>query len=306
MTARHTSPLEALLVDDAFDGDVYPSEPMARHTMYRIGGPARFYVQVASVGALKRLVTVCEESRVPWVAIGRGSNLLVADEGYPGVVITLGRDFRICRYDEDAHSFCVGAGVPLSSVVQEAFRRSLAGFEFAVGTPGTVGGAAVMNAGAYGGEIKQVLTKVEYIEDGAVCSVEPEDSDLGYRFSRFAAPERIVLSAEFSLSPDDGMTKERMKDYSERRRAKQPLTYPSAGSTFKRPAGYYAGALIEQADLKGVSVGGAEVSTLHAGFIINKGGATSEDVKRLIELVQERVYENSGVTLETEVKFIGR
>ena len=112
MTARHTSPLEALLVDDAFDGDVYPSEPMARHTMYRIGGPARFYVQVASVGALKRLVTVCEESRVPWVAIGRGSNLLVADEGYPGVVITLGRDFRICRYDEDAHSFCVGAGVP--------------------------------------------------------------------------------------------------------------------------------------------------------------------------------------------------
>ena len=163
-----------------------------------------------------------------------------------------------------------------------------------------------MNAGAYGGEIKQVLTKVEYIEDGAVCSVEPEDSDLGYRFSRFAAPERIVLSAEFSLSPDDGMTKERMKDYSERRRAKQPLTYPSAGSTFKRPAGCYAGALIEQAGLKGVSVGGAEVSTLHAGFIINKGGATSEDVKRLIELVQERVYENSGVALETEVKFIGR
>ena len=148
MTARHTSQLEALLVDDAFDGDVYPSEPMARHTMYRIGGPARFYVQVASVGALKRLVTVCEESRVPWVAIGRGSNLLVADEGYPGVVITLGRDFRICRYDEDAHSFCVGAGVPLSSVVQEAFRRSLAGFEFAVGTPGTVGGALRMNAGS--------------------------------------------------------------------------------------------------------------------------------------------------------------
>ena len=149
MTARHTSPLEALLVDDAFDGDVYPSEPMARHTMYRIGGPARFYVQVASVGALKRLVTVCEESRVPWVAIGRGSNLLVADEGYPGVVITLGRDFRICRYDEDAHSFCVGAGVPLSSVVQEAFRRSLAGFEFAVGTPGTVGGDhAVAREGA--------------------------------------------------------------------------------------------------------------------------------------------------------------
>ena len=191
MTARHTSPLEALLVDDAFDGDVYPSEPMARHTMYRIGGPARFYVQVASVGALKRLVTVCEESRVPWVAIGRGSNLLVADEGYPGVVITLGRDFRICRYDEDAHSFCVGAGVPLSSVVQEAFRRSLAGFEFAVGTPGTVGGALRMNAGSRDEWIGSRVVSVTTLSPGKGL-VRRDGNDSGCVFLRRACDASIL------------------------------------------------------------------------------------------------------------------
>ena len=164
--------------------------------MYRIGGPARFYVQVASVGALKRLVTVCEESRVPWVAIGRGSNLLVADEGYPGVVITLGRDFRICRYDEDAHSFCVGAGVPLSSVVQEAFRRSLAGFEFAVGTPGTVGGAAVMNAGAYGGEFKDVAESVRCLTpEGELVDVDAERAQWSYRHSMMGEAGFVVLGA---------------------------------------------------------------------------------------------------------------
>lgn len=148
MCARHAcSPLEALLVDSAFDADVYPDEPMRRHTMYRIGGPARFYVQVGSIGALKRLVAACQECAIPWVAVGRGSNLLVSDEGFPGVVIALGRDFRACRFDEETCSFIVGAGVPLSSVVQEAFRRSLSGLEFAVGTPGTVGGAVRMNAG---------------------------------------------------------------------------------------------------------------------------------------------------------------
>ena len=148
MCARHAcSPLEALLVDSAFDADVYPDEPMRRHTMYRIGGPARFYVQVGSIGALKRLVAACQECAIPWVAVGRGSNLLVCDEGFAGVVIALGRDFRACRFDEETCGFCVGAGVPLSSVVQEAFRRSLSGLEFAVGTPGTVGGAVRMNAG---------------------------------------------------------------------------------------------------------------------------------------------------------------
>ncbi len=205
MTARHTSPLEALLVDDAFDGDVYPSEPMARHTMYRIGGPARFYVQVASVGALKRLVTVCEESRVPWVAIGRGSNLLVADEGYPGVVITLGRDFRICRYDEDAHSFCVGAGVPLSSVVQEAFRRSLAGFEFAVGTPGTVGGALRMNAGSrdewIGSRVVSVTTHAVAREGAGSARRRPDRVGLPFQLVRFRRGDRGMRTFRRACRP---------------------------------------------------------------------------------------------------------
>ena len=271
--------------------------PMAEYTSFRIGGPADLLFMPSDREQLEYGIKKAKELDVPYMIIGNGSNLLVSDSGIEGLVIRIAGDFSGIEYSKNK----------LTDLKIEKFKKDgLMGLEWAAGIPGTVGGAVAMNAGAYGGEIKQVLTKVEYIEDGAVCSVEPEDSDLGYRFSRFAAPERIVLSAEFSLSPDDGMTKERMKDYSERRRAKQPLTYPSAGSTFKRPAGYYAGALIEQADLKGVSVGGAEVSTLHAGFIINKGGATSEDVKRLIELVQERVYENSGVTLETEVKFIGR
>ena len=284
---------------------ILENEPMSAHSSMRVGGAIRALASPSDVSSLAKLCCILKEHELAPLMLGNCTNTVFPDEGMPDVfAISTEKLTKLFLLPDGAiYAEC---GVPLSRLAAFAQQNGLAGLEFASGIPGSVGGGVMMNAGAYGGEIKQVLTKVEYIEDGAVCSVEPEDSDLGYRFSRFAAPERIVLSAEFSLSPDDGMTKERMKDYSERRRAKQPLTYPSAGSTFKRPAGYYAGALIEQADLKGVSVGGAEVSTLHAGFIINKGGATSEDVKRLIELVQERVYENSGVALETEVKFIGR
>ena len=278
--------------------------PMAQYTSFKTGGSVRILAEPDTAEHTAELMRLIEAAGVEHYVIGNGTNLLISDKGLDAIVVRIGE--KMANVERSGRTIIAGAGASYAAMAKQSVQWGLMGLEWAAGIPGTVGGAVAMNAGAYGGEIKQVLTKVEYIEDGAVCSVEPEDSDLGYRFSRFAAPERIVLSAEFSLSPDDGMTKERMKDYSERRRAKQPLTYPSAGSTFKRPAGYYAGALIEQADLKGVSVGGAEVSTLHAGFIINKGGATSEDVKRLIELVQERVYENSGVALETEVKFIGR
>ena len=278
--------------------------PMAQYTSFKTGGSVRILAEPDTAEHTAELMRLIEAAGVEHYVIGNGTNLLISDKGLDAIVVRIGE--KMANVERSGRTIIAGAGASYAAMAKQSVQWGLMGLEWAAGIPGTVGGAVAMNAGAYGGEIKQVLTKVEYIEDGAVCSVEPEDSDLGYRFSRFAAPERIVLSAEFSLSPDDGMTKERMKDYSERRRAKQPLTYPSAGSTFKRPAGCYAGALIEQAGLKGVSVGGAEVSTLHAGFIINKGGATSEDVKRLIELVQERVYENSGVTLETEVKFIGR
>ena len=278
--------------------------PMAEYTSFRIGGPAELLFMPEDREQLEIGMSKAEELGVPYMIIGNGSNLLVSDGGIDGLVIRIAGDFSGIEYS--GNKLKARAGTLISAAAKDSVERGLMGLEWAAGIPGTVGGAVAMNAGAYGGEIKQVLTNVEYIEDGEVRSAEPGEGDLGYRFSRFTAPERIVLSAEFSLSPDDGVTRERMRDYAERRRTKQPLAYPSAGSTFKRPAGRYAGALIEQAGLKGASVGGAEVSTLHAGFIINKGGATCEDVKRLIELVQERVYESSGVALETEVKLIGR
>lgn len=306
MTARHTSALEALLVDDAFDGDVYPSEPMARHTMYRIGGSARFYVQVASVGALKRLIEVCETSEVPWVAIGRGSNLLVADEGFPGVIITLGRDFRSFRYDEEAHRFCVGAGVPLSSVVQEAFRRSLAGMEFAVGTPGTVGGAVRMNAGTREEWIGSRVVSVTTVRPGVgLVRRAGEDVEWGYRTTSFA-PDEVIVECELSVEPADPFfIRGKMEASHTRRKKSQPLTVPSCGSVFRNPEGASAGELIEGAGLKGVSSGGAQVSEVHANFIVNTGDATARDVMDLIETAQRKVYETYGIELQPEVRFLG-
>ena len=297
MTARHTSELEALLVDDAFDGDVYPNEPMSRHTMYRIGGPARFYVQVGSVGALKRLVETCERTGVPWTAVGRGSNLLVADEGYPGVVVTLGRDFRACRFDEETKRFCVGAGVPLSSVVQEAFRRSLAGLEFAVGTPGTVGGALRMNAGTREEWIGARVVSVTTLSPGeGLVRRAGDEVAWGYRQTSFR-PDEVIVECELSVEPAD--------PFFIRGKMEAPQASPSCGSVFRNPEGRSAGALIEEAGLKGRRIGGAQVSEVHANFIVNTGGATARDVRDLIELAQREVYEAYGIELQPEVRFLG-
>lgn len=306
MTARHTSALEALLVDASFDGDVYPSEPMSRHTMYRLGGPARFYVQVASVGALKRLVEVCDASGVPWVAVGRGSNLLVADEGYSGVVIALGRDFRTCRYDEDAKRFCVGAGVPLSSVVQEAFRRSLAGLEFAVGTPGTVGGALRMNAGTREEWIGSRVVSVTTLVPGrGLVRRAGDEIAWGYRESSFR-PDEVIVECELSVEPADPFfIRGKMEASHARRKKTQPLTQPSCGSVFRNPEDASAGSLVEGAGLKGFKLGGAQVSDVHANFIVNTGDATARDVKDLIELAKTKVYETYGIELQPEVRFLG-
>ena len=306
VSARHTTELEALLVDDRFDGDVYPAEPMARHTMYRIGGPARFYVQTASVGALVRLVEVCERTGVPWVVVGRGSNLLVADEGFPGVVVTLGRDFRTCRFDEGAGRFCVGAGVPLSSVVQEAFRRSLAGLEFAVGTPGTVGGALRMNAGSRDEWIGARVASVTTLSPGRGL-VRRAGDEIGwdYRASSFA-PDEVIVECELSVEPADPFfIRGKMEASLARRKKTQPLTDPSCGSVFRNPLGESAGSLVERAGLKGMRIGGAQVSELHANFIVNTGDATARDVKDLIELVQAKVSETYGIELQPEVRFLG-
>ena len=306
MTARHASPLEALLVDDRFDGDVYPGEPLSRHTTYRIGGPARFYVQAGSVRALTRLVEACEQTDVPWVVIGRGSNLLVADEGFCGVVVTLGRDFRVCRYDEAEHRFCVGAGVPLSSVVQDAFHRSLAGLEFAVGTPGTVGGALRMNAGSRDEWIgSRVVSVTTFSAQRGLVRRGGDEIAWGYRTSSFE-PDEVIVECELSVEPADPFfIRGKMEASHARRKKTQPLTYPSCGSVFKNPEGESAGALIERVGLKGCAIGGAQVSEVHANFIVNTGGATARDVMDLIDLAKRKVYEAYGIELQPEVRFLG-
>ena len=281
VSARHTTELEALLVDDRFDGDVYPAEPMARHTMYRIGGPARFYVQTASVGALVRLVEVCERTGVPWVVVGRGSNLLVADEGFPGVVVTLGRDFRTCRFDEGAGRFCVG-------------------------TPGTVGGALRMNAGSRDEWIGARVASVTTLSPGRGLARRAGD-EIGwdYRTSSFA-PDEVIVECELSVEPADPFfIRGKMEASLARRKKTQPLTDPSCGSVFRNPPGESAGSLVERAGLKGMRIGGAQVSELHANFIVNTGDATARDVKDLIELVQAKVSETYGIELQPEVRFLG-
>ena len=307
MCARHAcSPLEALLVDSSFEADVYPDEPMRRHTMYRIGGPARFYVQVASIGALKRLVQACQATATPWVAVGRGSNLLVSDEGFPGVVITLGRDFRACRFDDETCRFCVGAGVPLSSVVQEAFRRCLSGLEFAVGTPGTVGGALRMNAGTREqGIASQVVSVTTLSPRTGLVRREASDITWGYRSSSFA-PDDVIVECELSVKPADPyLLRGKMEASHTRRKKTQPLTLPSCGSVFKNPEGASAGQLIEAVGLKGAQSGDAQISEVHANFIVNRGNATARDVLELINLARSKVYEAYGIELQPEVRFLG-
>ena len=307
MSARHAcSPLEALLVDSAFDADVYPDEPMRRHTMYRIGGPARFYVQVGSIGALKRLVAACQECAIPWVAVGRGSNLLVSDEGFPGVVIALGRDFRACRFDEETCSFIVGAGVPLSSVVQEAFRRSLSGLEFAVGTPGTVGGAVRMNAGTREQGIADRVVSVTTLSPrSGLVRREAADIQWGYRSSSFA-PDEVIVECTLRLHRGDkAAIGAQMEASLKRRKARQPLDAASCGSVFKNPQGNSAGRLISRCGLKGTTCGGAKISEKHANFIVNTGCATAVDVLTLIHLARDRVEETHGIRLRPEVRFLG-
>ena len=306
MTARHASRLEALLVDDSFDGDVYPNEPMSRHTTYRIGGPARLFARIDSLGSLMRAIEACDDVGVPWVVVGRGSNLLVADEGYDGLVVTLGRDFRTCRYDEERRRFSIGAGTALSTVVQEAFHRSLSGLEFAVGTPGSIGGALRMNAGSRDEWIGEHVVSVTRLAGSRGLElVDGSAVTWGYRESSFA-PDEIIVECEIEAEPGDPfLIRRKMEDALARRRASQPLSDPSCGSVFKNPEGEGAGRLIDEAGLKGYRCGGAKVSELHANFIVNDGGATAADVLAVMRAVQTKVYEDYGIELAPEVRLLG-
>lgn len=277
--------------------------PMRTITTFRLGGPADFLLRAQDEEQVLLAYRAARELDIPVYAVGNGSNLIVKDGGIRGLVIVIGE--RMASVVKEGTFLTAGAGIPLTDLTWEAVKLGLGGMEWACGIPGTLGGACAMNAGAYGGEMKQIIRSIRYLEDGRIVEKSVSDDEMGYRTSAYCAPGRIVLSATLSLVLDDGGAARRQEEYLARRREKQPLEYPSAGSVFKRPPGHFAGALIESAGLKGLRVGGAEVSVKHAGFIINVGDATASDVLKLIDQVKERVLQAHGVELHCEPKIWG-
>ena len=296
---------ELLGIIKAQDADVYPDEPMSLHTSFRIGGKADCFCIVKNVQSLKTVIDGCRQYDTPWYIIGMGSNLLVSDDGIRGVVIKLSGDFDEIVPDGDNRLRC-GAGITLAGVCTFAKNSGLGGMEFAWGIPGSVGGAVFMNAGAYGGEMKDIVVSSHYLDEhGNVCELRGAQHDFSYRHSAYSEKNVVILDVTIELAPKNkNDIFFLMQDTMEKRRKKQPLNRPSAGSVFKRPEGYYAAALIEQCGLKGVSVGDAQVSEKHSGFIVNNGKASAADVHELIEKVQSVVKEKTGVELECEIRFI--
>lgn len=284
--------------------EVRVSEPMKNHTTFRAGGAADWYVIPEKVEELQAVLDLCKKTNTPWYVTGNGSNLLVSDGGYHGVILSMD---RFDKLEIHGDTVVAGAGVLLSQIAAGALKSSLTGFEFAAGIPGSMGGAVVMNAGAYGSEMKDVIgSAVVLTAEGEVKRLSAKELELGYRTSSIQKNQAVVLEAELSLKPGDREEiRGRMDELAMKRKEKQPLEFPSAGSTFKRPEGYFAGKLIEDAGLKGFSLGGAQVSEKHAGFVINKGGATAGEIYRLCRHVQRTVKEQSGVELSLEVKLLG-
>ena len=280
-------------------------EPMSRHTTFRVGGPADFFVTPKAKEEVRDVIRICKEAGMPYYIIGNGSNLLVSDAGYRGVIVQIYKEMNEVKVEGDLVK--AQAGALLSGIAATALGAELSGFEFASGIPGTIGGACVMNAGAYGGEMKDVLESVTVLTgEGKIIELGRNELELGYRTSVIAKKGYIVLGAVLKLERGDGeKIKTYMDELKEKRVTKQPLEYPSAGSTFKRPEGYFAGKLIEDAGLRGFQVGGAQVSEKHCGFVINRDHATAADIMELMRQVQIRVKENSGVDLEPEVKRLG-
>ncbi|WP_288617384.1 UDP-N-acetylmuramate dehydrogenase [uncultured Eubacterium sp.] len=279
-------------------------EPMSRHTTFRTGGPADLLVQ-PKAEQIAPILEVCRNEEIPWTVIGNGSNLLVGDGGIRGVVLEIGKQMSDIVIEGTV--ITAGAGAMLSSIASRVAAAELTGMEFASGIPGSLGGAVVMNAGAYGGEMKDILQKVTVLTpDGTVQTLSVEELELSYRHSIIPEKGYLVISAILKLQQGNAdEIQSIMDDLKEKRVSKQPLEYPSAGSTFKRPEGYFAGKLIQDAGLRGFRVGGAQVSEKHCGFIINRDQATSTDICQLMQQVSEIVYEKFGVRLEPEVKKIG-
>lgn len=283
---------------------ILENEPMSRHTTFRIGGPARYFISLTPHTPVGELLAALRETGEPVTVIGRGSNLLVRDEGIPGVVVcTTG----LSGLRVSGNRIEVQSGASLAQAAAAALANGLTGAEFAAGIPGSLGGAVFMNAGAYDGQMADIVTASAYVlPDGSDGRVQGAEHAFGYRESAYQRyPERLITAVTLELYPGDPEAiRAKMDDFAARRRDKQPLEYPSAGSTFKRPEGYFAGKLIEECGLKGFAIGGAQVSEKHAGFLINRGGATADEMRRLIETVQARVRESFGVELECEVRIL--
>ena len=282
---------------------ILEEEPLSKHTSFRIGGPAEWMVFPQNRQELAEILRLSKERGVETRILGAGTNVLAPDEGLRGLVICL-RDSLKGLTLLDGNRIEAMAGMTLAQTAMFAARNGLSGMEFAHGIPGTVGGGLYMNAGAYGGELKDITVRTEFLTaDGEFVWLEGEAQGFAYRNSAFQRMDGVIVRAEFQLTPStESEVRGRIYELNEKRRASQPLELPSAGSTFKRPAQGYAAALIEQAGLKGLSVGGAQVSTKHSGFVVNTGGATAKDVLELIALAQEKVYANSGILLEPEVR----
>ena len=279
--------------------------PMREHTTFEIGGPADCLIKPASMEETQQILRLVKEYELPLTFVGNGSNMLVSDKGIRGVVVNFADTFNAIRVE--GTKMTVGAGALLKDIAEAAAQHSLAGLEFACGIPGSIGGAVFMNAGAYGGETKSVVKAVRAVtRDGEVKTYGLDELELGYRHSIFQTNGEAIVEVELELTlGSEEEIRASIADFTQRRESKQPLEMPSAGSTFKRPEGYFAGTLIDQTGLKGLSVGGAQVSTKHAGFVVNKGGATAADVINLIHEVQKRVKEAHGVELQPEVRLIG-
>ena len=298
-------PILEMLAERAGREQVLTGEPMSRHTTFRIGGPADWFVAPKTTEQLQAVVAGCRENALSYFILGNGSNLLVSDAGYRGAVIQIYKNLD--AFAVEGTTIRAQAGALLSALAAAARDAGLTGMEFASGIPGTLGGAVTMNAGAYGGEMKDILTRVTVLdEENRIRVIEANALALGYRTSRVKTENWIVLEAEMDLRPGDrDAISARMEELREARTSKQPLSYPSAGSTFKRPAGHFAGKLIMDAGLAGASVGDAQISEKHCGFLINTGAATARDVRMLMAHVQKTVLEKYGVCLEPEVKMLG-
>lgn len=296
-------------LQDKFGAAVLLDEPMKSHTTFRVGGCAAAFIEIKGESMLRQALSFVKEQNIPYYLLGNGSNVLCSDQGFDGVILHIGKDYSEITVENSGMDAKVTAqaGALLSKVANVAAAESLTGLEFAAGIPGSIGGAIYMNAGAYDGEMKMVVESVRVLtQDGEIQDIPGAEMDFSYRHSICKDKGYIVLATTCKLRTGDAQAiRDKMQDFAGRRKDKQPLEFPSAGSTFKRPEGYFAGKLIQDAGLRGYTVGGAQVSEKHCGFVINKGDATAMDVWNVIQDVREKVRQDSGITLEPEVIFLG-